>query len=85
MSTALLRNAAERAVACFRTAIGRVADAFTPTESANGFSGCVRDPDWQDSAPAEPVDPHARLPDATARSPDRKIATVNGCGGWPPP
>ena len=42
---ALLRKAAERTVEGLWAAIGRIADAFTPTESANCFSACGYDPD----------------------------------------
>ncbi len=43
---ALLRKAAERTVDGLWTEIGRIADAFTPTECANYFSACGYDPDW---------------------------------------
>lgn len=43
---ALLRKAAERTVEGLWAAIGRIADAFTPTECANCFSACGYDPDW---------------------------------------
>ncbi len=43
---ALLRKAAERTVEGLWTAIGRIADAFTPDECANCFSACGYDPDW---------------------------------------
>jgi transposase len=43
---ALLRKAAERTLDGLWTAIGRIADAFTPTECANCFSACGYDPDW---------------------------------------
>ena len=43
---ALLRKAAERTVEDLWSAIGRIADAFTPAECANCFSACGYDPDW---------------------------------------
>jgi len=43
---ALLRKAAERTVDGLWAAIGRIADAFSPTECANYFSACRYDPDW---------------------------------------
>ena len=43
---ALLRNAAERTVEDLWTAIGRLADTFSPTERANYFSACGYDTDW---------------------------------------
>jgi hypothetical protein len=45
-----LRKAAERTVEGLWAAIGRIDDAFTPTECAQFFSACGHDPDWQDSA-----------------------------------
>lgn len=42
---ALLRKAAERTVDALWTAIGRIADAFTPAECANYFTACGYDPD----------------------------------------
>jgi transposase len=41
---ALLRKAAERTLEGLWAAIGRIADAFTPTECANYFSTCGYDP-----------------------------------------
>ena len=40
----MLRKAAERTVDALSAAIGRIADAFTPTEYANYFSACGYDP-----------------------------------------
>ena len=42
---ALLRKAAERTVEGLWATIGRLADAFAPTECANYFSACGYDPD----------------------------------------
>lgn len=42
---ALLRKAAERTIDGLWSAIGRIADLFTPTECANYFSACGYDPE----------------------------------------
>ena len=42
---AMLRKAGERTVDGLRSAIGRIADAFSPAECANYFSACGYDSD----------------------------------------
>ena len=48
---ALLRKAAQRTVDAPWSAMGRIADAFSPAECTNDFSACGYDPDCWDSAP----------------------------------